>query len=177
MTSKTEQLKAEFEEIVLRAIGGNERERHCGCECGHEFRRLPPTRYSDVAEEAAIAFLSKLAEVEGEVDENTSDGFHTFKELYEHRHALYIALLRSHPKLSWRANVHSDGSMYPGWFIAGVKLPSGDITYHLPSDMWTNLDGSGIQTLHKAPEWDGHTSTQVLDRLLRSKFLETPDPQ
>lgn len=94
-----------------------------------------------------------------------SDGYHTFNELYEHRHHLFITLMRSNPKMSWRANTHEDGSMFPGWFVAGMHLPTGDITYHLPVTMWEMLDGVGIATTNKCPPWDGHTSDDVVKRL------------
>ncbi len=94
-----------------------------------------------------------------------SDGYHTFKELYEHRIRLFVALMRSHPGLSWRAREHDDGSAFDGWFIAGMCLPSGDITYHLPNRMWSVLDDGGIKTLTRAPRWDGHDSDDVLFRL------------
>ena len=106
-----------------------------------------------------------------EIDENTSDGYHTFKELYEHRIALFIALMRSNPDISWRANVHDDGSDYPGWFIAGMKLPTGDISYHLPNERWNDLDETGITTTNKAPKWDGHTADDVVKRILEWKQL------
>jgi hypothetical protein len=92
-----------------------------------------------------------------------SDGYHTFDELYDHRCHLFIALMRSNPGLSWRSKLHSDGTGYPSWFIAGMRLVSGDITYHLPLWMWSMLDG--ITTHDRAPEWDGHTAADVLKRL------------
>ena len=96
---------------------------------------------------------------------NISDGYHTFTELYEHRHLLFIALMHSHSNISWRANNHSDGTMYSGWFVAGMHLPTGDISYHLPISMWERLDHSLIKTTNKAPIWDGHNATDVLIRL------------
>jgi hypothetical protein len=94
-----------------------------------------------------------------------SDGHHTFDELYEHRCALFCALLKTSPALSWRANNHNDGTMFEGWFIAGMHLPTGDITYHLPVRMWEILDNVGIATSNKAPEWDGHTANNVVHRV------------
>lgn len=94
-----------------------------------------------------------------------SDGYHTFDELYEHRCYLFAALMRSNPTISWRANNHDDGTMFDGWFIAGMHLPTGDITYHLPIDMWESLDGVGIATSNKAPKWDGHNPSDVVERL------------
>jgi hypothetical protein len=94
-----------------------------------------------------------------------SDGYHTFDELYDHRCHLFIALMRSNPDISWRANNHEDGSGYPSWFVAGMHLPTGDISYHLPNWMWEMLDYSGIATSNKAPKWDGHMAPDVVNRL------------
>jgi hypothetical protein len=100
-----------------------------------------------------------LPEDPGEI----SDGYHTFNELYAHRHALFAALAKSHPDLSWRSRLHHDGEEWPGWFIAGMRLPSGDISYHLPSDHWDALEG--VPILDRGVEWDGHTPGDVVTRL------------
>ena len=94
-----------------------------------------------------------------------SDGYHTFDELYDHRCHLFIALMRSNSSISWRANNHEDGTMYQGWFVAGMNLPTGTISYHLPSWMWKMLDGCGMGTVNNAPAWDGHTPEDVIKRL------------
>ena len=97
---------------------------------------------------------------------NISDGYHTFDELYKHRCLLFIGLMRSNPKMSWRANNHYDGSNFIGWFVTGMELPTGQISYHLPGNMWTLLDNCDIQTDSNAPfEFDGHTANDVLLRL------------
>jgi hypothetical protein len=100
--------------------------------------------------------------VDGDVNQ-VSDGCHTFGELYEHRCILFIALIRSHPEKSWRSFKHSDGSFYEGQFICGIRTPKGDISYHCPNEMWDLL--YNIETREKAPEWDGHTSADVYNRL------------
>lgn len=102
-----------------------------------------------------------------EISGETSDGYHTFNELYDHRHALFISLMRSHIAISWRANNHDDGSNYKGYFVAGMHLPTGDISYHLPSDLWTELDNTGIKTSNRAPKWDGHAGDDVVKRLIK----------
>ncbi len=98
---------------------------------------------------------------------DTSDGYHTFGELYEHRHALFIALARSNRDLAWRSRKHEDGTMFAGMFIAGLQLPTGDISYHLPDKCWDALDCA--TTYEQAPAWDGHTSDEVVARLLTFK--------
>lgn len=95
-----------------------------------------------------------------------SDGSHTFDELYEHRHALFIALCyeRQENTKVWRSKLHSDGSFLPGWFVLGLGKQKGyQITYHLPLSKWeiTNF----AETLERAPEYDGHSSQDVLERL------------
>lgn len=92
-----------------------------------------------------------------------SDGYHTFDELYRHRILLFIALMKSNPKMSWRSLCHSDKTSHEGWFIAGMELPTGSITYHIPEEQWTLLHG--IEVKNQAPAWDGHTSKDVCDRL------------
>jgi hypothetical protein len=101
-----------------------------------------------------------------------SDGYHTFDELYQHRCLLFIALMRAHPSLAWRACSHEDGATEKGWWIGGMRLPTGDISYHLPERFWSLLDDSDIETRERAPHWDGHTGADVLDRLRR--WLQTP---
>lgn len=94
-----------------------------------------------------------------------SDGFHSFDELYDHRCHLMIALMTMMPEQSWRADKNDDGEKWPGWFTAGINLPTGTITYHLPQWMWSFLDNKNIETFDVGPEWDGHTSSDVVQRL------------
>lgn len=98
-----------------------------------------------------------------------SDGYHTFDELYEHRIALWIALCRVLQRTAdtpyvWRSRLHSDGSEFKGWFVLGYRcVARKQITYHLPMSRW---DECGFaETLDKAPDFDGHTSADVLKRL------------
>lgn len=103
-----------------------------------------------------------------------SDGYHTFGELYNHRIELFIQLcsLWAHnakyhhnggPDI-WRTQKHSDSSCIDGWLLLGMNKEAGSqITYHLPISRWN--DCSFAETLECAPEFDGHTSDDVLKRL------------
>lgn len=98
------------------------------------------------------------------------DGYHTFDELYDHRIILFITLCK---ELSingtvevWRSKNHHVGGtpMYEGWFILGIGKETGrQISYHLPLKYWD--DTNFAETLENAPEWDGHTPDDVLERL------------
>lgn len=107
-----------------------------------------------------------------------SDGYHTFDELYEHRIVNFIALCRTCDMLNevafgtdyeprayvWRSKKHSDDSEWDGWFILGINKELGkQITYHLPISKWEETEFA--ETLDKAPEFDGHTSADVLERI------------
>lgn len=95
-----------------------------------------------------------------------SDGYHSFNELYEHRCALFCALMKSRPdNVSWVSKAHNDGSSMAGWFIAGMNLPTGTVTYHLPESMWEIACLTSARVLDRAPKWDGHTSADVVKRL------------
>ena len=106
----------------------------------------------------------------GPITGETSDGYHTFNELYEHRHALFIALAKAHPDKAWKSWEHDDGSLYEGWFIAGIETPEGQVTYHLPARLWDAFKG---EFKYRAPKWDGHTPADVINRLAA---LTSPPP-
>lgn len=100
------------------------------------------------------------------------DGYHTFDELYEHRIRLFIALCKLYRAEGvtgdiWASVQHADGSTFGDWFVMGMRKEKGkQITYHLPARFWHEVcDIQGIEILEKAPEWDEHTSDDVLHRL------------
>jgi len=116
-----------------------------------------------------------------------SDGYHTFDELYEFR-KVYNAVLFNEwgkqeirnpkwvsednqpvflPKYdvhkSWR---HHDGELCfgGGWFIVVAVLPTGQISNHYEAKDWYLFE---IPVVEKAKyEFDGHTSKDVIDRLI-----------
>lgn len=104
---------------------------------------------------------------------SVSDGFHTMDELYDHRIALWIAYCKLAARIEevasekgsiWRSKQHSDGTGFDGWFVLGMNHTKGkQITYHLPMSKWEETEFA--KTYDKAPEFDGHTSDDVLNRL------------
>jgi hypothetical protein len=53
--------------------------------------------------------------------------------------------------------------MYDGMFIVGIDTPKGQATYHYDIDpYWDMFD---VKELDKAPEWDGHTPDQAIERI------------
>lgn len=97
--------------------------------------------------------LSKLV-----VDGDTSDGYHTFNELYYHRLILFSVICKQNKELAWKSKLHDDGTMYDNYFIVGMKTPEGDYSYHYDMKYYDLFD---VKELEKAPVWDGHKPDDV----------------
>jgi len=115
-----------------------------------------------------------------------TDSHHTMEELYEHRHRLFLALVKIYDNYMtpmdcrikcWKSDIHDDGSKYEGWFILGMTVTQPrmtfdpnekdiifDISYHLPMKYWHIAN---VRELAKAPPYDGYTSKNILERLMR----------
>ena len=59
---------------------------------------------------------------------DTSDGYHTFNELYHHRAVLFSVICNAHPDIAWKSKKHHDGTMYDGMFIVGIETVLGHIS-------------------------------------------------
>ena len=93
----------------------------------------------------------------------TSDGYHTFDELYDHRAKLFSVIVKTFADRAWKSRLHHDGSMYDGMFIVGIDAPDGQATYHYDIDpYWLMFD---CRELPRAPKWDGHTPAQAIERI------------
>ena len=105
-----------------------------------------------------------------------SDRYHTFNELYDHRAKLTISLLLTSLKSrAWKSLLHNDGTMYPGMFIIGVDTKYGQATYHYNIDPYWSMT-KGIRELDRAPKFDGHTSSEAIDRIYRECFDISSNP-
>lgn len=96
----------------------------------------------------------------------TSDGYHTFNELYHHRAILFACIVNQHPDISWKSLYHHDGTMYKDMFIVGINTPYGQATYHYDIEPYWNM--FQCRELATAPIWDGHTPKQALYRIGRT---------
>lgn len=111
-----------------------------------------------------------------QIDENTSDGYHTFKELYEFRMlynaAFFNELAETGILKVVKSKRHHEGDeCFSGsWFIVVADLPSGQISNHYQLKDW---DLFKIPEVERSPKWDGHTAADVALRL--REFLERND--
>lgn len=110
------------------------------------------------------------------IDENTSDGFHTFKELYEFRMLYHAHCIREWSRAgkydTHKSRKHSNGEecFGGGWFVVVAKLPSGQISNHYEAQHWGLFE---CDERVVAAEYDGHTPDDVVDRL-RSELCLPP---
>lgn len=97
------------------------------------------------------------------IDSGTSDGSHSFGELYHHRAVLFSVIVAMFPEYAWKSRLHADGTMLEGMFIVGIETPEGQATYHFREDKHWGL--FQCRVLDHAPEWDGHTPAQAIERI------------
>lgn len=100
----------------------------------------------------------KVTRLEKQI-EAMKDEYHTMRDLYEHRTALFGFMCSILP--SWKSKLHNDGSMYDGYFIAGIE--NQPISYHMPLDRFDMFPAKEIE---KAPEWNGYTPHDVVISVL-----------
>jgi hypothetical protein len=102
-------------------------------------------------------------------DGQTSDGYHTFDELYRFRLLYNAALFNQWASLGQydvhKSRRHCDGKYPfgdPGMFVVVAQLPAGQITNHYPAADW---DLFAVPELERADPWDGHDAADAADRL------------
>lgn len=104
-----------------------------------------------------------------EIDENTSDGYHTFRQLYYQRAMLFSVLVAEHKELAWKTRCHEDGKpcFGGGWFLVTIDTPAGQYGYHYEDKYWNLFD---CAELPKATHWDGYCESDV-GRLMSLAFV------
>ena len=114
------------------------------------------------------AILDHIGALEAEKAE-LSDGYHTFKELYDFRRVYNAALFNEWSEKGifkvHKSTRHHDGEecFGGGYFVVVAVLPAGQITNHYKMKHWEEFK---IPAFEKARfEYDGHTAMDTVDRL------------
>lgn len=94
------------------------------------------------------------------ITEDTSDGYHTFRQLYYQRMMLFAVLVQEHKDCAWKTRNHEDGEpcFGGGWFLVTIDTPRGAYGYHFEEKYWRLFD---CPELPKAKHWDGYTECDV----------------
>lgn len=138
-------------------------------------------------------------QIKGESTNLISDGSHTFGELYDQRMQLTLAFgsmitmlnkglyndaLDYLPKKDaptfitdmynnvdvMISDKHSDGTMFPDYFIVVFVTPKGYYSYHYHNS-YKHLF-SNFKEVETAPEWDGHTSSDISRLLSMTQYYQ-----
>lgn len=98
------------------------------------------------------------------VDDDTSDGFHTFHEMYEFRTKLFAVIVNSNKDISWKSlsSSASDPDMSSFQFIVGIDTPEGCVMFHCDREDWDLFNCKEIPT---APAYNGYDPSIAVDRL------------
>lgn len=94
-----------------------------------------------------------------DINGNTSDGYHTFNELYYHRMVLFSIICNQNKDVSWKSKLHFEGDMFEDYFIVGINTSEGNYTYHYSMEYWDQFD---VEVLDRAPKWDGHKPEDII---------------
>lgn len=137
--------------------------------------------------------------LEGDDSNYISDGSHTFGELYDQRMQLTLAFgsmitmlnkglyndaLDYLPKENaptfitdmynnvdvMISDKHSDGTMFPDYFIVVFVTPRGYYSYHYHNSHKHLF--SNFKEVETAPEWDGHTSSDISRLLSMTQYYQ-----
>ena len=163
---------------------------YCGCEmergdclyelyyicpnCESESPSVSPFDYKTDTEDE-LWERARAAALRRFVNGNTTDGYHTFNELYHHRAVLFSVIVNTHPEIAWKSKRHSDGTMFDGMFIVGIKTPQGQATYHYDIDPYWDM--FECEELELAPDWDGHTPDDAINRIRKlRRFMPLQKP-
>ena len=118
--------------------------------------------------ETLAARVEELEAAQKPIDKTTSDGFHTFEELYDYRR-VYNALLFNEWAFRKLYGVHkslrhSDGELCFGgeYFIVVAHTPNGQVSNHYEIRHWHEFD---IPIAERANKYDGHTPEIALERM------------
>lgn len=123
--------------------------------------------------------------------DDISDWYHTFWELYKHRIHLFIALCKKLHEINieflseyatpnddkppyelMKTKIHKDWlNVWNEWgmFLLLIVTDKWQLSYHLPNEYWDKCDF--VETIDERdlsdlPDFDWHTSDDVLERLL-----------
>lgn len=112
-----------------------------------------------ISDKLILLRLADLIEPQ-EITEDTSDGYHTFGQLYYQRMMLFAVLVKEHKEHSWKTRRHEDGEpcFGGGWFLVTIETPDGPYGYHYEDKYWDLFDCDEIP---KAKPWDGYDESDV----------------
>lgn len=120
--------------------------------------------------DTALKIIAKKKDAQ--IGNGTSDGAHTFGELYKQRAVMLSVVASLFPDRAWKTRLDHKGEAKTNRFIVGFDTPAGQSTFHCDiQKFWDKFD---CPELPQAKPFDGHTSGDAVKRLESMKFAERP---
>lgn len=118
--------------------------------------------FGDGGHEAGELFARLADLIDPVIADDTSDGCHTFAQLYHQRMVLWAAIVKANAPHAWKTRRHEDGEpcFGGGWFLVTVDTPEGAYGYHC-EDTPENWSLFACRELPKAKPWDGYDGKDV----------------
>lgn len=111
--------------------------------------------------DTALKIIAKQKDVP--IGNGTSDGAHTFGELYKQRAVMLSVVASLFPDRAWKTKLDHKGEAKTNRFIVGFDTPAGQSTFHCDiQKFWDKFD---CPELPQAKPFDGHTSGDAVKRL------------
>ena len=89
---------------------------------------------------------------------------HTSKELYYHRHLLYLNLCLKYKSYCYYTYNNFDDSNCSGLVVLNHPV-IGQISYHMPVELMSYCVLANMNYRNKCNDFDGHNSIEVIKRL------------
>lgn len=159
----------EYEEIQTKNEGTTFLIDYCE-RCGDYLKRISVwSTYIEAERRYASPEQAVDVVVGPQITEDTSDGWHSFKDLYHHRALLFSVIVHNYKDMCWKSKRHHDGKELDWNFIVGIDTPWGQASYHYGMDYWDMFD---CKVLKKAPYYDGYTADESVARIARLVNLD-----
>ena len=88
-------------------------------------------------------------------------------DLVEYRAALLLKVAQDHLLKTWISPFQYDGTKVDGHFIIGINIPSGLITFHVPTEYWDLAVQLPLRVLEKAIRAEDLSHADRMKRLLQ----------
>lgn len=100
------------------------------------------------------------------IEDDISDGYHTFDELYDHRNLLFLTWLVEERRNGGRfREVYWVRDHFPGWDLVATNVGQQQVSYHVSACYRDICADWFTERTSLEDVFDGHTSSDVADRL------------
>lgn len=99
-------------------------------------------------------------------NDNISDGFHTFQDLYDFQHILFINLMTQYRKYAWKSLAVTN-MQREDFFWGCIDIPNvGTVAVRIPVEYWDKI-AADISTIQYGVKYSDCINKEVLMKLCK----------